>query len=40
MNIFNPWTNNKFTLPDKNSKIKLQVTKNNINNLLNFILKY
>jgi hypothetical protein len=41
MNIFNPWTNNNiFILPNINSKIKLQVTKNNSNNLLNFTLKY
>jgi hypothetical protein len=41
MNIFNPWTNdNIFVLPNINSHIKLQVTKNNKNNLLNFKLKY
>lgn len=41
MNILDPWTNNNtFVLPNINSKIKLQVIKNNKNNLLNFTLKY
>lgn len=41
MNILDPWAdNNTFVLPNTSSNIKLQVIKNNKNNLLNFTLKY
>jgi len=40
MNILNPWSLDELLIPDHNSIIKVQVTKNNSMNFLNFNLKY